>query len=205
VKDYLLTHGVNPLDIPIAIGLFKVAAYGTWIVITAACIRYRPVNYFFQSGLPRALLVRTKTRFPKACERLENRVTHTADIVAEWKITQKLLGRLNKIKEDRSEAPETFKARARRNLGLGVAEGVLMYKITFPVWAPFYFFLILFYYSKRRMELGDSLEHVKTSLSHGDVITSDRIADFSWLKAILKPSNFVGDEIDADEIDLPLS
>jgi len=197
-----LTHGVNPLDIPIAIGLFKVAAYGTWIVITAACIRYRPVNYFFQSGIPRALLVRTKARFPNACERLENRVTHTADTVAEWRITQNLLGRLNKIKEERSEAPEKFKARARRNLGLGIAEGVLMYKITFPLWAPFYFFLILFYYSKRRMELGDSLDHLRTSLSYGDVVTPERIADLSWLKAILKPSNFVDNEIDEDEIDL---
>jgi len=196
VKDYFLNHGVKPIDIPIAIGLFKLTAYGTWFAATAVCIRYRPIRYFFRSGVPRTALEKTRRKIPNLWRRMENGVLHTADRVAEWRITQNLLGRLAEVRRRRSESQARYRARARRNLGMGIAEGVLLYKTTFPIWAPLYFFLILRYYSNKNLQDYEPIEHVSASLSYGDVVTPERIIDFKWLREVIGPNGSRRDAVD---------
>jgi len=190
VKDYLLNYGVNPINIPIAIGVFKIVTYTTWAVVTAVCIKWRPVSRFFRAGLPREGLEHIKVKIPNAWQRFEGIVNHTADKVSEWRVTQKFFGRMN-VKQESFEETASYKARARRNLGLGVAEGVLMYKLIFPIWAPLYFYAIAQYYYKMNRTPREyknnlnPLEHVRTTLS-GDVVNPERLFDYEWIKDIVE-------------------
>jgi len=147
-SDWLERRGVNPMDVPMAILTFKSAAFITWCVMTVTTVRYRPMKRIFTSGTPGRALDRIRSRYPKFYANTERRVTTASERMGSWRITQ-TIARFQPIKKEDGESETDFGRRKRRDLGLGIAEGYIMYKFTIPLWATAYLYWILLFFSQR--------------------------------------------------------
>eukprot|EP00494_Astrolonche_serrata_P031869 UN32138 len=145
VKGWLEKNGVRPRDVPIALLSFKAMAFGTCVGLTIFTVRYRPLNRFFRSGRPQAWVQRMKLRYPK----MEEKISSISERIADHRITQWSLGHYQRIRQEATESAKHFERRKRRELGFGVAEGYILYKITLPFWSVAYLYSLLMVYSDR--------------------------------------------------------
>mmetsp|Transcript_54487 Transcript_54487/g.117965 ORF Transcript_54487/g.117965 Transcript_54487/m.117965 type:complete len:207 (-) Transcript_54487:143-763(-) len=156
VEKYLRHHGLGKVDVPKVMGTFLAAKYCTWLVLVSGGVRYRPFSRLFQR--------RASPAFGKARIRLQKELgahqtwqvpgheaySRLVEKASEQyqSLSQKLADRFanNRLWATVSE----LLAQDPRLLAVGLAEGTILYKLTFPVTAPLELYIIVRWFQYRR-------------------------------------------------------
>jgi hypothetical protein len=85
-------------------------------------------------------------RFPRFWNKTELKVTQLSEKVADYRLTQWTLGKIQSIRQKKGETLHSFQKRRRTDLGFGIAEGFVLYKFSLPIWASAYLCVTLFYF-----------------------------------------------------------
>ena len=72
------------------------------------------------------------------------KVTQLSERIADYRITQWTLGKIQSIRQKKGETLHSFQKRRRTDLGFGIAEGFVLYKFSLPIWASAYLCVSLF-------------------------------------------------------------
>jgi len=158
VKSWMEKSGIEPRDVPTALIIFKGAGFLTYFSLTAVAVRFGPTRWFFRSGAPKRALVRFQNRYPNFYHKTEQKVVKYSEKLAEWQALQRTLGYFQNIKQRRAERLVHFEKRRRQDLGLGIAEGYILYKATLPIWASAYLCGILYIFKHGEQDLVENMQ-----------------------------------------------
>jgi len=174
-------NGVVARDIPLAIVAFKTAAFVTYFGLTVLGVRFRPINRMFHSGRPRRMIDRWKIRYPNFWGKAEDNVMKASEWTADFKFVQWSLSKYQTLQRSRSETMLNYSKRRRQDLGLGIAEGYIVYKLTLPIWASLYLYSILTYFSKTKNSFATIEESmVGSQMDDADPVTTEMQSWMPW-------------------------
>lgn len=166
-EAYLNEKGVSASDIPKAFAAFTAAKYGIWLSSIILGIRYRPLHVVFNRPGPKRWWLNFQKKYPEFYKRNYQRVMSAADKVASTNTFRFLADRIS-----------TDKAKNRSQAALGLAEGMLLYKIFLPVHLPLTFWAVTKYYAgRRKFNYADSFDEIMEDYK------SERIYDTRILNA----------------------
>lgn len=142
LEGYLRSRGLQGADIPKVMGTFVTVKYATWMAFVVAGARYQPLSRFFQKP--------SRAAWNRVGVGLRERITSSR--FAEWYRDK------SKKLADRFAASTVWSATSRalaldpRRFALGMAEGVILYKLTFPLHGPLELFLVVRYYRRKHLD-----------------------------------------------------
>lgn len=147
VVPFLQSKGLEASDVPKVLGTFITLKYATWTAFVIIGARYQPLSKLFRQPTRAAWSSNTSVRWREAAAQSR---------VGAWyrETTQRLAGRLG---DGGNSRMLEFISRAcgvkdARYLALGMAEGMILYKLTFPVHGPAEFLLSAEYYRQRNLQ-----------------------------------------------------
>ena len=138
-EQYLNDKGVNPLDIPKALATFTGVKYVIWLSFVTAGMRYRPLKRLFNRPAPQRWRASFQRAYPEFYNRNYNRMVNAAEGVANTRVFRSIA--------DTVSSPSARKNRS--GAALGLAEGMLLYKLTLPIHLPLTFWAVTKYYMGR--------------------------------------------------------
>jgi len=164
LRSYIESRGLEPEDIPRVVGTFVAAKYITLCTSIVLGARYQPLRRLFPRKKARSGWEWIKDRFfanqnAAREEELGRRWAGWYTWAAEkyWYMSDKL--------QASAESNRFWRGAIERAGGdpkavaLGVAEGTILCKVTFPLWGPLELLLIVkaFQLRRRALQAGDSL------------------------------------------------
>mmetsp|Transcript_66734 Transcript_66734/g.157142 ORF Transcript_66734/g.157142 Transcript_66734/m.157142 type:complete len:194 (+) Transcript_66734:41-622(+) len=139
LQSYISNWGLDASDVPKVITIFLGAKYATLGVFIGLGARYQPLRRVFpkRRAVSSAWSQVKSWANPRKSAEPEPRWKGWYDWASDsyWQVSDKLQARLQSNRWWMSLADRTGQSPAR--LVLGVAEGTLLCKLTFPLWGPF--------------------------------------------------------------------
>lgn len=138
-EQYLKQKGVTPTDIPKAVATFTGVKYVVWLSFVVTGMRYRPLKRLFNRPTPQRWRASFQRRYPEFYNRNYQRMITAAEGVANTRLFRSIADRIssNEARKNRS------------GTALGLAEGMLLYKVTLPIHLPLAFWAVTKYYMGR--------------------------------------------------------
>mmetsp|Transcript_56745 Transcript_56745/g.157992 ORF Transcript_56745/g.157992 Transcript_56745/m.157992 type:complete len:197 (+) Transcript_56745:112-702(+) len=170
LQEYIRSRGFEAEDVPKVVGVFVAAKYATLAASVALGARYQPLRRLFPKRTPPSSWQRLKEAYGRRRRHFLRRFSREEEAsrrlwggwyiwMAEhyWHLSDKLQAT---AQNNRLWSAMIKHAGGNpRSLALGIAEGTILCKVTFPLWGPLELWLILSLFRRRDSALAsDGME-----------------------------------------------
>lgn len=174
MKRWIRRKGVAVADVPRVITTFYIAKNLVFVASLGLCIKFQPLRRLFQSGRPQRLKLAFIAKFPNFYAKSREKILSGAERLAASRLFRPL-------PEALGTKPKAF--------ALGLAENMVLFKLTFPIHAPLTLLCVINFYAQPASAAGIDQAEATTPVGSHAVSSAnefDERTDRSLLSSLLR-------------------
>lgn len=171
MKRWMHRKGVSVSDVPRVITTFYIAKNLVFVASLGLCIKVQPLRRFFRSGRPQRVKLAFISRYPNFYHKAREKILSGAERLAASRFFRPL--------------PEAFGTKPKA-FALGLAENIVLFKLTFPIHAPITLLCIINYYAHPAAAGAAGGREAAVQASSAAAKDDDPRADRSLLGSLMK-------------------
>ena len=178
MKRWMRRKGVAVSDVPRVITTFYIAKNLVFVAGIGLCVKFQPLRRFFQSGRPQRLKLAFISRYPRFYATAREKVLSGAERLAASRFFRPLPEAMKAF----GLVPKWTKPKA---FALGLAENMVLFKLTFPIHAPVTLLCVINYYAQQPTAAVAGDKRGSGSIS-SETQDDERVADRTLLGSLMK-------------------